>query len=201
MEKANSRYNILASLKSISTLILISLHFHFCFMISLFTFEHWDIFPSDSWRKACRTRPGLNGELARDLRTVYHHHHILILILLVIILILLHIPLLLLILFILLQILLTLLLINLLLLLLQPDDVYKPAGAEVRGASKSRGGGTRPREGRSFLFFLWCWYLLIVMLVMLIVIGHQGPSSDCFGRCMRPRGSHVNKKTVFDRIV
>ena len=81
---------------------------------------------------------------------------------------------------------------HLLLLLLQPDDVYKPAGAEVRGASKSRGGGARPREGRSFP---------IVMLVMLIVIGHQGPSSDCFGRFMRPRGSRVNKKTVFDRIV
>ena len=43
MEKANSRYNILASLKSISTMILISFPFHFCFMISFFTFEHRDI--------------------------------------------------------------------------------------------------------------------------------------------------------------
>ena len=116
----------------------------------------------------------VNAAIGFYYRECPHHHHILILIiiLLVLILILLHIL--------------------LLLLLLQPDDVYKPAGAEVRGASKSRGGGARPREGRSFP---------IVMLVMLIVIGHQGPSSDCFGRFMRPRGSRVNKKTVFDRIV
>ena len=67
MEKANSRYNILASIKSISTLILISLHFPFLFSLSNIETS----IPSDSWRKACRTRPGLNGELALDLKTVY----------------------------------------------------------------------------------------------------------------------------------
>ena len=109
----------------------------------------------------------VNAAIGFYYRECPHHHHILILIiiLLVLILILLHIL--------------------LLLLLLQPDDVYKPAGAEVRGASKSRGGGARPREGRSFL---------IVMLVMLTVIGHQCPSCDFIRRCMRQRETHVNKK-------
>ena len=119
-----------------------------------------------------------------------HHHHLLILllILLVIILILFVIILILLVIILIIFVIILILLnILLLLLLLQPDDVYKPAGAEVRGASKSRGGGTRPREGRSFP---------IVMLVMLIVIGHQSPSSDCFRRCMRPRESHVQKNCV-----
>ena len=136
-----------------------------------------------------------------------HHHHLLLLILLVFVLILLHIILIFHLILILLHILL------ILLLLLQPDDVCKSAGAEVRGASKSRGGGKRPREGRYFLIVMSVIILIILLqkridLSLLlscwwcfIVSGYQCPSCDCCGSTMRPRESHVNKKTVFDRIV
>ena len=109
-----------------------------------------------------------------------HHHHLLILllILLVIILILfviILIPLaIILIIFVIILILLNILL---LLLLLQPDDVYKPAGAEVRGASKSRGGGTRPREGRSFLFF---FVVLILTYCHVGDVDRNWPSRSIF---------------------